>query len=270
MPTLISPSWEIKPGGSTLTLSVPGGSTSGRLWARTSCQQSLTLPACSSSMPCPSSANYIYCQAGVSKGGCSINPFSLASCSSQCVSPAAGNSSLQPSYTYPGFAGCATGDCNGQEVCSVSGDSPASLFEWTFNADGKGLDVYDLSIVDGYNVAIQVDVLNAQSASEACDSPRCKMDTNLCPPELRVGSSCLSICSAVHSSTQRAAYPILQHIYDEVRTDGRLTRDLVCCACGSKCQSNCNGCGSHDCAFGCSPYVTTYPQNSTNFLSIGI
>lgn len=265
MPTLLKPStsWELAP-GSSLSLSVPGNSISGRLWARTECNKSLILLPCAPRPPCPSNSNYAYCMSGSAKGGCSISPFSSSTCTLQCISPAAGTPS-QSSYSFSGFQGCATGDCNKKEVCSVSGSAPASLFEWTFTSSGQ--DVYDLSAVDGFNVGIKVEAIDGianPAAGQLCDAPSCKMDVNLCPPELRSGNSCLSICSAVYDDAQRSRFPILQKIYSEVRPDGRLTRDLVCCSCGSSCSNGC-GCGSSSCAFGCSPYVNTYPTNSPNY-----
>ncbi len=64
-----------------------------------------------------------------------------------------------------------------------------------------------------------------------------------------------------------SAYPysqrsvsLLAGIYDNFTSDGRRLRDLVCCACGDMCGAGC-GCGSADCAFGCSPY-DNYPAGS--------
>ena len=41
---------------------------------------------------------------------------------------------------------------------------------------------------------------------------------------------------------------------------GKMMRDLVCCSCGDTCGGAC-GCNSPSCAYGCSPYVTTYPPS---------
>jgi hypothetical protein len=51
---------------------------------------------------------------------------------------------------------CATGDCGNKLECNGAGGvPPASLAEIRLNGDG-GKDFYDVSLVDGFNVPIQV------------------------------------------------------------------------------------------------------------------
>jgi hypothetical protein len=46
---------------------------------------------------------------------------------------------------------CATGDCGGALSCSFSGQRPMTLAEFTI---GGAQDFYDISVIDGYNVAM--------------------------------------------------------------------------------------------------------------------
>ncbi len=282
MVTLTNVTWELQPGGNPLILTVPANSASGRLWARTGCITSLMLPACSFSAPCPKDTDYTFCQAGPSVNGCrplSQGPFSSGSCTSQCVSP---SRPVGPgtSFVAPVFS-CSTGDCNGQKTCSVSGTGPATLFEWTFT---DTQDYYDISVVDGYSTSIKVSPRGFKAANQDCAAPKCSMSTSTCPVELQVdvqGSSqkaCLSICSAVNNVEQRAKFPVLQvsvlsdlvlqllkssrcpsqNLFTAKTSSGKYMRDLVCCSCG---DNSTGGCDSPSCAYGCSPYVSTYPPS---------
>ena len=235
----------------------------------------MTLQACASATPCPKGKDYAYCSAGQSAGGCSpwnpSGPFPSSTCTAQCVSPASGSTGDKTNYTFDTFS-CQTGDCGGKKACVVSGTSPATLFEWTFTPDGT--DIYDISTVDGYNIGITVapafGTFNKRPGQD-CASLTCSMNTTQCPPELQMdvvpgvksaGTTCLSICAAVSSPSQRARFPVLQAIYTATvpGSGGKLMRDLVCCSCGDNCGGSC-GCTDAACAFGCSPYVSTYPPS---------
>lgn len=102
---------------------------------------------------------------------------------------------------------CATADCgSGQVPCSGAGAiPPATLAEFTLNGD-QGLDFYDVSLVDGYNLPVLV---VARGGKGGCASTGCLVDLNgACPRELKVaapsgnsssgGSSvaCKSACEA--------------------------------------------------------------------------
>ncbi|WVZ91454.1 hypothetical protein U9M48_037622 [Paspalum notatum var. saurae] len=52
-----------------------------------------------------------------------------------------------------GSGHCDTGDCAGQLSCTVSGQPPATLAEYTIGANGAQ-DFYDISVIDGYNLAM--------------------------------------------------------------------------------------------------------------------
>ncbi|KAL1199223.1 PR5-like receptor kinase [Cardamine amara subsp. amara] len=99
---------------------------------------------------------------------------------------------------------CATGDCgSGKIECSGTGAAPpATLAEFTLDGSG-GLDFYDVSLVDGYNV--QMLVVPQGGSGQNCSSTGCVVDLNgACPSELRVNSvggggkamACKSACEA--------------------------------------------------------------------------
>ncbi|CAD5313230.1 unnamed protein product [Arabidopsis thaliana] len=100
---------------------------------------------------------------------------------------------------------CATGDCgSGKLECSGAGAAPpATLAEFTLDGSG-GLDFYDVSLVDGYNV--QMLVVPQGGSGQNCSSTGCVVDLNgSCPSELRVNSvdgkeavamACKSACEA--------------------------------------------------------------------------
>lgn len=94
---------------------------------------------------------------------------------------------------------CATGDCgSGQIECNGAGAAPpATLAEFTLGTGGQ--DFYDVSLVDGYNLPMLVDV---SGGSGMCASTGCVTDLNQqCPSELRVGDgeACNSACEAFRS-----------------------------------------------------------------------
>ncbi|KAK3028465.1 hypothetical protein RJ639_040034 [Escallonia herrerae] len=100
---------------------------------------------------------------------------------------------------------CRTGDCgSGKVECAGSGAiPPATLAEFTLNGD-QGLDFYDVSLVDGYNLPMLV-VARGGKRGDGCSSTGCLVDLNgACPAELRVASgngsrrgvACKSACEA--------------------------------------------------------------------------
>ncbi|KAL3814032.1 hypothetical protein ACJIZ3_015300 [Penstemon smallii] len=91
---------------------------------------------------------------------------------------------------------CQTGDCgSGQTECNGSGAAPpATLAEFTLGT--SGLDFYDVSLVDGYNLPM---IVEATGGSGMCASTGCVTDLNqACPTELKVGGgdACKSACEA--------------------------------------------------------------------------
>ncbi|KAK3423779.1 hypothetical protein EUGRSUZ_H00975 [Eucalyptus grandis] len=98
---------------------------------------------------------------------------------------------------------CLTGDCgSGQVECSGSGAAPpATLAEFTLDGAG-GMDFFDVSLVDGYNLPVLV--APQGGTGQNCTTTGCVVDLNgACPSELRVTSSdgsggvaCKSACEA--------------------------------------------------------------------------
>ncbi|KIK69293.1 hypothetical protein GYMLUDRAFT_214396 [Collybiopsis luxurians FD-317 M1] len=102
--------------------------------------------------------------------------------------------------TVQGPTSCATGGCNGGLVCDAStgtGVPPATVAEWTLSGD-QDLDYYDVSVVDGFNIPIEVTV-----SDTSCSTASCPANLNSdCPSELQVTDSsgavvgCNSACNA--------------------------------------------------------------------------
>lgn len=98
---------------------------------------------------------------------------------------------------------CVTGDCGSNKIeCSGSGAAPpASLAEFKLDGSG-GLDFFDVSLVDGYNLPLLV--VPQGGTGQNCTSTGCVADLNgSCPSELKVTSAdsddsvaCKSACEA--------------------------------------------------------------------------
>ncbi|KAL5533498.1 hypothetical protein ACEPAF_5274 [Sanghuangporus sanghuang] len=93
-----------------------------------------------------------------------------------------------------GTDSCSTGSCIGGLECTATngtGIPPATLAEWTLNTE-DGLDYYDVSLVDGYNMPMSI------LTNKGCDSSDCTNDLGLtCPDDLKKGDDgCLSACAA--------------------------------------------------------------------------
>ncbi|KAG6594770.1 Thaumatin-like protein 1, partial [Cucurbita argyrosperma subsp. sororia] len=81
---------------------------------------------------------------------------------------------------------CATADCvSGLVECNgACAAPPATLAEFTLNGGG-GFDFYDVSLVDGYNIAMQIVPEGGKSGN--CTATGCIADLNGdCPEELQV------------------------------------------------------------------------------------
>ncbi|URE25998.1 hypothetical protein MUK42_16227 [Musa troglodytarum] len=80
-----------------------------------------------------------------------------------------------------GNGSCQTGRCGSSLKCSGSGETPATLAEFTLTA----LNFYDVSLVDGFNLPVVVTPVNAQGGN--CSSAGCDGDLRrTCPSELAV------------------------------------------------------------------------------------
>ncbi|KAE8720503.1 Thaumatin-like protein 1 [Hibiscus syriacus] len=106
------------------------------------------------------------------------------------------------SFDASGRGRCATGDCGGSLFCNgLGGAPPATLAEITL---GKDQDFYDVSLVDGYNIAMSIIPFKGKGK---CSYVGCVSDLNLmCPVGLQVRSNdkkrvvaCKSACFAFNS-----------------------------------------------------------------------
>ncbi|XP_042489293.1 pathogenesis-related thaumatin-like protein 3.5 [Macadamia integrifolia] len=97
---------------------------------------------------------------------------------------------------------CVTGDCGSEKIeCTGGATPPATLAEFTLNGAG-GLDFYDVSLVDGYNLPMLVEPQDGTGGN--CSVTGCVVDVNsACPTELKVTSTesssavaCKSACEA--------------------------------------------------------------------------
>jgi len=97
---------------------------------------------------------------------------------------------------------CVTADCASSTVECNGGNAqpPATLAEFTLNG-ANGLDFFDVSLVDGYNLPMMIEPHGATGGGN-CMTTGCMVDLNAaCPTELKVMSSgagvaCKSACEA--------------------------------------------------------------------------
>jgi hypothetical protein len=92
---------------------------------------------------------------------------------------------------------CVTGDCAGRFQCTGYGDIPASLAE--FNLDAwKKLDFYDVSLVDGSNVPMWINIAHGKTKDAldkfGCADSGCTRAVK-CPAKLTVAGGCISPCA---------------------------------------------------------------------------
>lgn len=102
---------------------------------------------------------------------------------------------------------CLTGDCGNKIACQGAGGTPpASLAEITLKGSG-GLDYYDISLVDGFNVEISMEPLGGQGdgSTYSCKKTSCTYNIlGQCPSALQVTDNgrviaCNSACNAFHT-----------------------------------------------------------------------
>ncbi|XP_020230924.1 G-type lectin S-receptor-like serine/threonine-protein kinase LECRK3 isoform X2 [Cajanus cajan] len=101
--------------------------------------------------------------------------------------------------TATGKFSCITGDCGSGEVqCNGNGSSPpVTLVEFT--TDSNGMDFYDVSLVDGFNVPVAV-----VPGDSKCKSTGCAVDLNqVCPTEMKVQEkgqvvACQNACANIN------------------------------------------------------------------------
>nr|ADB97933.1 thaumatin-like protein S3 [Pinus monticola] len=79
------------------------------------------------------------------------------------------------SFDASGKGSCSTGDCGGVLSCTLSGQPPTTLVEYTLNGgNNNNQDSYDISVIDGFNVP-----LSLTPSDGGCYAPICTLDK--CP-----------------------------------------------------------------------------------------
>ncbi|EIW81452.1 thaumatin-like protein [Coniophora puteana RWD-64-598 SS2] len=80
--------------------------------------------------------------------------------------------------TKPGPNSCVDGGCNGGLECTDPGVPPATLAEFTLNANNN--DYYDVSLVDGFNIPMAI------TNTGSCSVASCPADLNAnCPDDIK-------------------------------------------------------------------------------------
>ncbi|XP_044020752.1 thaumatin-like protein 1b [Aphidius gifuensis] len=109
-----------------------------------------------------------------------------------------------------GSGKCETGDCGNKIQCNGAGGvPPASLAEVTLKG-ADGLDFYDISLVDGFNLPLKMEptggYVDSRNDQYYCKPSGCYADVNRqCPDQLALRNSagstvaCKSACEAFHT-----------------------------------------------------------------------
>jgi hypothetical protein len=107
------------------------------------------------------------------------------------------------SFDASGHGHCQTGDCGGKFQCAASGATPATLAELTLAA-WSGLDFYDVSMVDGSNLPMYINISGGTTkdpvSQAGCSAGGCTRAVD-CPSAMRVTSggqtvACKTACAA--------------------------------------------------------------------------
>ena len=105
---------------------------------------------------------------------------------------------------HGGTGHCATGDCGGLFQCTGYGQIPATLAEYDMDA-WDGLDFYDVSMVDGSNLPMYINVTSSSGGTKdkvtpnGCVAAGCTKPVD-CPSVLTVKAggvpvACISACA---------------------------------------------------------------------------
>ncbi len=108
------------------------------------------------------------------------------------------------SFSSAGVGHCQTGDCGGLFQCKGWGTIPATLAEVNFDA-WKSLDFYDVSMVDGSNLPMWINIVRSSNGTkdkispDGCVAAGCTKPVN-CPSALAVNAGgkvvgCISACA---------------------------------------------------------------------------
>ncbi|XP_020579198.1 protein P21-like [Phalaenopsis equestris] len=105
------------------------------------------------------------------------------------------------SFDGEGKGRCLAGDCNGALSCDGDGSPPATLVEYSLYQYGNN-DFYDVSLVDGFNVPVEIRPTTAD-----CMAARCTADVaGECPAELKTAGGCMSACQVYKTNQYCCEY----------------------------------------------------------------
>ncbi|XP_052199719.1 thaumatin-like protein [Diospyros lotus] len=98
-------------------------------------------------------------------------------------------------FDEKGRGHCQTGDCDGLLECKGYGTPPNTLAEYALK-QFSDLDFYDISLVDGFNVAMEFTPTTGN-----CRGLKCTADINQqCPTELKAPGGCNNPCRVFNTS----------------------------------------------------------------------
>jgi hypothetical protein len=145
------------------------------------------------------------------------------------------------------------------------------------------VDFYDISNVDGFNVAVSIETFGGQqipgfgdNPKFNCGNPGCTFNMDRCPEEvtyIKGGKKyCMNLCLAVHNYEMRSQKPFLMRIFNDPEMLSK-----VCCDCwhgadpagchNSICNvqhhADCCGCFNPSSKHCCSPYDHTLAGKNT-------
>nr|GEU33993.1 hypothetical protein [Tanacetum cinerariifolium] len=119
--------------------------------------------------------------------------------------------------------------CSGKIWARQGGEPPASVVEMTFGSSSSPLHFYDVSLVDGFNIAV---AMSAVGGGVGCGRAACEVDLNVCCPsalEVKVGgqvvgckSACLAMASPKYCCTGEYANPktckptVFAHLFEAI------------------------------------------------------
>ncbi|GAA3232728.1 thaumatin family protein [Actinocorallia longicatena] len=102
-------------------------------------------------------------------------------------------------FDKKGLGHCTTGDCGGRFQCRGGGATPATLAELALSA-WKGMDFYDVSMVDGSNLPMYININHTKTKDPISAKGVYKGHKTRpvnCPKRMRVkGGACTTPCAA--------------------------------------------------------------------------
>jgi hypothetical protein len=96
-------------------------------------------------------------------------------------------------FSSNGKGSCKTGDCGGDFACNISGKPPYTVVEIKTSSPQN---LFDISLVDGFNVPMEILPVPVQGEKECSKGLRCAANiTSQCPEEMKVPGGCNNTCT---------------------------------------------------------------------------